>query len=174
MKKLKIGLDIDGVLADFSLAWHLLYPEVNPRPNTWYLDPKIIERFDKMIKDNTLDDFYLNIMPLIKPSDIPFEPHCYITSRPVGKAITEKWLEKFGYPKKPVYTVDIRTTKVEAAKISGIDIFVDDFIENFNELNEAGIRTYLYTQTSNIMHDVGNMRINSLNDILELQPCVNV
>lgn len=166
MKKLpKIGLDIDGVLADFSLAWHKLYPEISPRPNTWFWDDKISERFATMRSNGTLDEFYLNIEPLLKPEDIPFKPHCYITSRPVSKEISELWLEKHGFPRARVISLNLGTSKVEAAKKAGVDIFVDDFYMNFVELNAAHILTYLYTQPWNVMYDVGDLRIDSLNDL---------
>jgi hypothetical protein len=166
MNKLpKIGLDIDGVLADFTLAWHQTYPEVSPRPNTWYFDPKIVERFEQMRNDNTLNDFYLNIKPLIKPEEIPFEPHCYITSRPVPKEITEEWLDINGFPARPVISLDIRTSKVDAAKANGVEIFIDDSYENFIDLNNNSVFTYLYNAPYNTKFDVGHMRINSLNDL---------
>lgn len=161
----KIGLDIDGVLADFTLAWHEMYPEVNPKPKTWYLDPKIMERFKAMREANTLDRFYLNIKPLINPKDIPFEPHCYITSRPVSREISEEWLNKHGFPQKPVISLELKQSKVEAAKEAGVDIFVDDFYDNFLDLNNNGIFTYLYTSTWNDMYDVGNFRLDSLKEM---------
>ena len=160
-----IGLDIDGVLADFSMAWHLLYPEVNPRPNTWYLDKKIGARFKSMKKDGTLDEFYGNIEPLIKAIELPFEPTCYITARPVDSEITEKWLKSHGFPTKPVITVGINKTKTEAAKENNVEIFIDDHYDNFIELNDAGIFCYLYTAPWNIGYDVGDMRLNSLKDL---------
>ncbi len=164
----KIGLDIDGVLADFARAWHELYNEINPRPTTWYFDPKIGKRFEAMRKANTLDEFYLNIQPLIYPKEIPFEPYCYITSRPVKGEITEQWLKKNGFPEKPVISLDIRQSKVEAARNVGVDIFVDDHIDNFIELNNGGVTTYLYTAPWNSEFDAGQLRINSLNDLLLL------
>lgn len=167
----KIGLDIDGVLANFALAWHELYPEVSPTPNTWYLDPKIGERLRTMRKANVLDDFYLNIKPLLSPEDIPFEPHCYITSRPVSDEISAQWLNKHGFPARPVIGLKIKESKVVAAKNAGVDIFIDDFYENFVELNDNGILTYLYTAPWNIMYDVGELRIYSLNE-LPLLKCV--
>lgn len=164
-KKINVGLDIDGVLADFTLAWHNLYPEISPTPNTWYLDKKIGERFKKMKADGILDEFYLNIPPLIKAEEIPFEPCCYITARPVDSKITEEWLEKHGYPKKPVITVGINISKIDAAKQNDVDIFIDDHYENFLELNNAGIFTYLYTASWNKMYNVGNMRLDSLKNL---------
>lgn len=164
-KIFRIGLDIDGVLADFAMAWHNLYPEINPRPNTWYFDLNIGKRFKTMRNDGTIDDFYLNIKPLINPEDLLFEPYCYITSRPVSKEITEKWLDINGFPKKRVISLELTQSKVEAAKESGIEIFVDDFYDNFVELNNSGITTYLYSQPWNEEYDVGHLRLNSLKDI---------
>jgi len=169
-KKINVGLDIDGVIANFTLAWHRLYPEISPTPNTWYLDSKIGERFKKMREDDVLDDFYLNIPALIKPEDIPFEPCCYITARPVSTEITEKWLELNGFPMKPVITVGINKDKIDAAKEYKIDIFIDDHYENFSNLNENGVLTYLFTAPWNIQYDVGDMRLNSLKDLSLFQP----
>lgn len=161
----KIGLDIDGVLADFSGAWSKKYSEISKHPNSWFSDRKMIERFNEMKKNNELDDFYLNIEPLILPNELLFEPHCYITSRPVDNKITEKWLDKYKFPAKPVYTVDVRISKVEIAKSSGVEIFIDDSYDNFVDLNNNGIFTYLFTGSWNIKYDVGHMRINSLNEL---------
>jgi len=165
LKTPRIGLDIDGVLADFNGAWNEIYPEISITPSSWYLDRKIIKRFEDMKKDGILDEFYLSIKPLIKQEDIPFEPHCYITSRWINTTITEQWLDKYNFPAKPVITVPLRSSKVEAAKEAGVEIFIEDSFENFVELNNNGVFTYLYTTPWNSRHDVGHMRLNSLKDI---------
>jgi len=165
LKLPKIGCDLDGLIINWTGAWSKLYPEISSAPNSWYLDRKIEERFNVMSKAGTLDDFYLNIEPLIKATDLPFEPHCYITSRPVSKEISEIWLDKHGFPAKPVYSIDVRQSKVDVAKNAGVEIFIDDSFENFVELNNGGIFTYLYTQPWNVKYDVGHMRLNSLNDL---------
>ena len=164
LKLPKIGLDIDDVIADFMGAWCKLYPEIG-EANSWHFDYEIKNKFEKMREDGVLDEFYLNLEPLINPKDLPFIPHCYITSRPVSKEITEKWIQLMGFPTRPVYRVDILKSKVEFAKESGIEIFIDDSYDNFVDLNNAGIFTYLFTTSWNLRHDVGHMRINSLNDI---------
>lgn len=168
-KKPNIGLDIDGVLADFTLAWHKKYPEITPRPKIWNFDSKIIQRFNQMKKDGILDDFYLNIPPLIKPEDIPFEPNYYITARPVNSSVTEEWLKHHGFSIKPVITVG-SMSKINAAIENNIDIFIDDHYKNFIELNNNGIFTYLYTASWNDKYDVGNMRLNLLKDLILFQP----
>jgi len=161
----KIGLDIDGILADFTGSWHSLYPEISDAPNSFYLDRKIKQRFIDMEKDGSLNDFYMNIQPLLKPEDLPFEPHCYITSRPVSQELTEDWLDMYGFPCKRVFSVGLRTSKVDACKEAGVEIFVDDSYDNFVELNNAGIFTYLYSAPWNLRYNVGHMRLNSLKEI---------
>lgn len=161
----KIGIDIDGVLADFSGAWNKQYDDTLTNPNNWFFDRKINKRFADMKSDGTLDTFYLNIEPLILSKELPFVPDCYITSRPVSNEITEQWLDKHGFPAVPVYTVETCTSKAQMAKECGIEIFIDDSFENFVDLNKAGIFTYLYSAPWNINYPVGHMRINSLNDL---------
>jgi len=165
LKAPKIGLDIDGVLADFTGAWNTIYPDITITPNSWYFDRKIGQRFAEMRDNGTLDEFYFNLEPLINPEELPFEPHCYITSRPVPKEITEKWLDKNGFPRKKVISLDLKQSKVEAAKETGVEIFIDDCYENFVDLNNHGVFTYLFTAPWNIRYDVGHMRLNSLKDI---------
>lgn len=165
METQKIGLDIDGVIADFALAWHELYPEIPSDPDRYDFDENIMQRFDDMRETGVLDDFYLSIKPLLKPDELPFEPTCYVTARPVDTKITEQWIDACGFPKKKVITVPTGTSKVNAMKDAGIEIFVDDYYGNFSELNNAGICTYLYSAPWNVKYDVGHMRINSLNDL---------
>jgi hypothetical protein len=165
LKQPHIGLDVDGVLADFTGSWHKMYPEINANPNSWYIDRKIGKRFEDMRANGKLDEFYLNIKPLVKPEDLLFEPHCYITSRPVSKEITEQWLDMHNFPAKPVISVDIRVSKVDVAKEAGVEIFIDDSYENFVDLNNHGVFTYLYSAPWNKRYDVGHMRVNSLSDI---------
>ena len=98
--------------------------------------------------------------------DINFEPHCYITSRSIPKEWTEEWIDKNGFPTMPVYSVGFGESKVEVAKKSGIDIFVDDRYENFVELNNGGICTYLFDAPHNQRYDVGYKRIKSLKELI--------
>ena len=125
-----IGLDIDGVLADFRSAWHEYYPDLPPQPSVYHFDDKIMQRFIDMREADTLNDFFLKLKPLLKPEDIPFDPCCYVTARPVPTEISEQWLGMHGFPKKKVITVPFRSTKVEVMEEAGIEIFVDDFYDN--------------------------------------------
>jgi len=161
----KIGLDIDEVLAGFRKPWLERF-NMEETGATWFFDRKILQRFKEMGETGELDDFYLNdIQPITLAKDMPFEPHCYVTSRPVSVEITEQWLDKHGFPSKPVYSVGMSQSKVKTLKDAGVDIFVDDKYENFVELNNNGIFTYLFTQPYNKKYEVGHMRIDSLHDI---------
>lgn len=164
MRMPKIGLDIDEVLCGYLPAWMEKYG-IETFPHSWYFDREIKNRFEHMRETGVLDDFYLNMKPLIDGKDLPFEPHCYITSRPVSKEVTEKWLDMNGFPTKKVYTVDIMKSKAEVAKEAGVEIFIDDSYDNFLDLNKNGVFCYLYTQKHNIKFDVGHMRLNSLHDL---------
>lgn len=159
----KIALDIDEVIAGFTPAW--CHKWSLPTPTAWYFDD-ISGKFATMKEADTLNDFYLNhIHPLCDPKDIPFEPHCYITSRPVSSEITEEWLQKHGFPKRPVYTVGSNCSKVEAFKKSGADILVDDKYETYDEFSRAGLCCYLFDAPHNHRYDVGYRRIKSLSEL---------
>lgn len=160
----KIGLDIDEVICDWLGGWCEKYKM--DRPTAWNFHRDIVAEFDKLEKEGVLEEFMLSLKPLIKPEDIPFEPHCYITSRRVANNITEKWLDINGFPTKPVYSVPANSSKVEIAKNAGIDIFVDDKYENFVELNNAGICCYLMDAKHNQRYDVGYKRIKSLKELI--------
>lgn len=159
----KIGLDIDEVLCNWVGDWTDRHDMVTP--TSWSFDREIGERFKRMKAEGTLDEFYLSLQPLIKPEDIPFEPHCYITSRPVDSKVTEEWLAKHGFPARPVYTVDLNHSKVDIALEQELDIFVDDGYHNFVALNQAGVCTYLMDAPHNRRYDVGFKRIKSLMDL---------
>jgi len=161
----KVGLDIDEVLADWVGSWNERW-EIDGRPHAWKFDPLIGIRFKQMRESGELEEFYMNLKPLIDPKDLPFEPHCYITSRPCSKETTEAWLDKHGFPHAPVYAVDEDHSKVDVARESGIDIFVDDRFENFVELNINGICTYLFDAPHNQRYDVGYKRIKSLKELV--------
>lgn len=156
----KVGLDIDEVLADFVGGLMKRFPSMDSRAVYWN-DYKLQERFKEVIDD---ESFWLGLDA--KVDSLPFEPHCYITSRPCSTEITEKWLASKGYPKAPVYTVGLDKSKIDVARESGIDVFVDDAYHNFVELNKAGILCYLLTAPHNERYDVGHKRLNNLQDLM--------
>lgn len=158
--KKKVGFDIDDCLADFIGTWTKHHGQ--EIPESWNFDRNIAKKFE-LLKDDK--DFWLSLPVKTKPSEITFEPHCYITSRSIPNEWTEEWLDKNGFPQVPVYSVGHEQSKVEVAKQAGIDIFVDDRFDNFVELTNAGIFCYLFDAPHNQRYDVGFRRIKSLSEI---------
>lgn len=160
----KIGLDIDEVICDWVGAWIKKF-DLHV-PTAWFFDYQIPERFDILREAGELDEFYMRLEPKLAPEDIPFEPHAYVTSRPVSTEVTIEWLKKHKFPTRPVITVPVGTSKVDVIKESGIEVFVDDRFENFLDLNKAGICTYLFDAPHNQRYDVGYRRIKSLKELM--------
>lgn len=159
----KIGLDIDEVLCDWVGAWTEKFGY--PIPKNWkfsYNNKNELNSFT----DSELKEFFLKIPRKMNPDDIPFEPFCYITSRSIPIEITKEWLRINGFSCAPVYSLNWEESKVEIAKKSGIDIFVDDKYDNFVELNKAGICCYLYDTPHNERYSVGHKRIKSLKELV--------
>jgi len=163
LKRPKIGLDIDEVLCDWVGAWSQKFGY--PIPENWNFSYANKEHFESFTPEE-LNEFYLNIPVKRQPSEIPFEPHCYITSRSVPVELTKQWLQKNGFATVPVYSVGFGQSKVEVTKQSGIDIFVDDSFHNFVELNNAGICTFLMDAPHNRRYDVGYKRIYNLKELI--------
>jgi len=164
LRRPKIGLDIDEVLCDWVGEWCEKFN--HPLAESWSFSYDLKDEFSTFSPEQ-LNEFYLNIPRKIEAKDIPFEPHCYITSRSVPVELTKKWIEKNGFPCAPVYSVGFGVSKVEVAKQSGIDIFVDDRFENFVELNNAGICTYLLDAPHNQRYNVGHKRIKELKELIK-------
>jgi len=160
LKHRKIGLDIDGVLADFNGAINEKIGNPDYEPIDW-ADPLTIREFNKV---KAIPEFWANLKPLCGAADIPFEAHCYITARSVDIEVTRKWLHNNGFPDVPVYSVGTGESKIEVAKKAGIDFFIDDYYNNFVELNKAGICTFLYDRPWNRKFNVGHKRVKNFKD----------
>jgi hypothetical protein len=161
----RIGLDVDDVICDFIPAFMERFGLQEPTNWSWSYGNSA--RFKELAEDpNAITDFYLKLKPKCDPLSLPFEPHCYITSRSIpSEDTTRQWIEQNGFACKPVYTVPFGASKVEVARNAGIDIFVDDKYENFVELNRAGICCYLFDAPHNQRYDVGHKRLYALSDL---------
>lgn len=152
---LRIGLDIDDVLADFVGG----YCGEKEKPRFWGFDRNMKERFS-----NTEDSFWLNLARKENPNTWKFEPIVYISSRDFDVKISEEWLDANGFPVCPVVHVGSKD-KVQVCKDYNLDVFVDDNYKTFRQLNKAGITCYLYTALHNERYDVGHKRISNLSEL---------
>lgn len=161
LKKWRIGLDIDEVLCDFVGGMMQRFPDIKERSVYWN-DPVLDSHFPEVKDDKS---FWLGLESRIDPKSLPFEPVCYVTSRPIPVEISEQWLKDKGFPTAKVISLNHETSKVDSIKSMNVDIFIDDRYDTFVELNEAGILCYLMSAPHNMRYDVGFKRINSLSDI---------
>lgn len=163
LRRPKIGLDIDNVICDWTKAWGEKFNIVQ-RPTAWSFHYGNSAKFKETPKEE-LEDFYSKLPRQCEPSDIPFEPHCYITARSIDENITKTWLEANGFPTAPVHMVPFGASKVEVAKKAGIEWFIDDSYDNFVDLNNAGICCFLFDSPHNKRYDdVGYKRIKDFAD----------
>lgn len=158
----KIGLDIDGVLANFNKSLFEWHNEEFSDSLHWN-DPRVRVMFEG-VKDNP--DFWSSIEIMIKPEDIPFEPAAYVTARSIDKSVTQAWLNNCGFPMAPLHSLDVNESKLETIKGLNLDFFVDDKLETFKELNSNGICCFLMDAPYNRHIDVGYKRIYNLKDFL--------
>lgn len=128
---IRIGLDIDQVLADWAGSFFKLYNPKNDSDITRICN-------QKLAKDR---EFWLNLDVIQYP--IGFEPTLYCTKRSCLKTYSKEWLSKNNFPNKPVYQVYCQNDN-KARYIKGrVDVFVDDSIYNFIQMNSYGIPTLL-------------------------------
>lgn len=153
LPSVRIGLDVDDVVADFIGGFCEKYGISSESITSWN-----DARFDVIKNELHSDkDFWLNLKSRMSPSDIPFEPVCYITSRSIPEEWTREWLVKHGYPLAPI--VNQCTDKAAACLEHRLDFFVDDNYTNFIKINEAGVHCFLMDVCSNRKYNVGHSRI---------------
>ena len=148
---LRIGLDIDEVLAD----WWNPYLKRFRFPKSDYEITRNCVR--KLSRDR---NFWLNLPVLRYPCN--FEPVLYCTKRSCLKTYSKEWLDINDFPHKPVYQVYCQTDN-KARYIKGrVDIFIDDSINNFIQMNLSGVPCLLMdTQFNQSWGPIG--RVYSLN-----------
>lgn len=148
---LRIGLDIDNVLANFDKAYTNRFG-ISPQD-----DSKISFRVERvLIKDK---DFWLSLEPLEMPD---FTPTLYCSARVNSKAWTKKYLRTNGFHRSPLYQIPGYYLN-KAKYIKGkVDVFIDDSVKNFLEINRAGIPCLLKTTDANSDFRTKG-RVNSLN-----------
>lgn len=130
---MKIALDVDGIFANFYLAMCQKYNMPYVTLHDWSVD-WIDERFH-LIQDDT--EFWSNLPVFNPPEAITFDFECYMTHVPESQKQSRiDWLEKNGFPKKPVI---VSGDKAETCVQMGIDVLVDDKPSTISECWRAGV-----------------------------------
>ncbi len=146
----KIGLDIDGVLAQFSKG--MVDKAIELGLTGYPTRKEDVSHWDHLSDCGDLwkrikydESFWLYLEPFPDALPIDFEVTRYITSRPIGNEISYFWLWKNGFPNpERCTTVPNPDDKLEVLRQIGIDVFVDDRIETCHQIQDAGIQAILF------------------------------
>jgi 5'(3')-deoxyribonucleotidase len=189
---MKLGIDMDGVLADFIKSFNELvkvhFGIVLPDPaETWDYHKALMTsaQRNKAWDIMKTTPFYGTILPLDGAIDaidrlnrLTYKGNevYFITSRPgaMTKFYSEKWLQFHGMD---MPTVLLSSNKGPVAKGLGLDVFVDDKPENNMEVLDAvgrdpKVRVYLpdhpYNQWADQPSNYG-VRVTGLNEVLDIE-----
>lgn len=136
MSKLKVGSDIDGVLANF---WDAYINKFGFTP-----DHIITKNCENVLKYDK--EFWTNL-PLLRRPDFEFTLYC--TKRVNPKSYIKEWIIKNDLPNAPIYR-QICQCASKAPMIKGrVDVFIEDSVSNFLDLNKRGIPCLLMDTPEN-------------------------
>jgi len=162
-----LGIDIDGVLADFVTSFCIKVEQVTgkvigkvPHRWSWYLDEGVTEvEADKVWKEiAAYPHFWYGLGPypgarqVVEALNHVDGVHdiYFMTTRPPGaKYWTEQWLQDLGFHNP---TVLITARKGLACQALGVEVFIDDKPENALEVYRAlppTARVYMLSQPWN-------------------------
>lgn len=189
---MRIGVDVDGVLADFNTAFIRRVKDVTGRdlfpegyePTTWnypeslgYTREEVSKVWDHVTADPT---FWLNLSPYWDAmtvlerlrTEFGNDDVYFITSRPGvrAKAQTEVWLATHSGDFTWNPTVLISSEKGACAKALKLDYYVDDRFENVHDvLRQTGARTaaYLLDRPWNTSFET-LLRVDATSDFLDV------
>ena len=137
IKRIKWGLDCDGVIDDF---WNPYLKRFGQPKNDFEITKNVQKKlqYDK--------EFWTSLPVLHRPN---FKPHLYCTKRTSLKSYLREWMEQNGFDIVPIYQVMYQRAN-KANFIKGrIDCFVDDSIDNFISMNLSGVPCLLMDNPAN-------------------------
>ena len=135
--KLRVGFDLDGTIDDFIGPYEKKFGKNNPdHVITYHVENKL--RYDK--------EFWTTL-PLIRRPDFEFTLYC--TKRVNPKSYTKEWIRTNNLPNVTVYQ-QLCQCASKAPMIKGkVDVFVEDSVSNFLDLNRRGVPCLLIDQPYN-------------------------
>ncbi len=184
---MKLGIDLDGVLANFNDAFADILRGINPNitlpqasklwPAVWdwpkvagYTSKQVSEAWE-IVKTTT---FWGTLHPLKGTPEVLKELSVlrgighevyFITTRPgrMAKYYSEIWLGAHGMQNP---TVIISEDKGSISRGLGLDVFVDDRAENVLDVLDASVDCYIIDYAYN--RSLTNMYVNRVNNVQEV------
>lgn len=155
----KIGLDIDNCIANFDLGYLKRFGKFPEKD--WCITRNVN---NILIKEKA---FWLGLPVLRRPN---FVPTLYCSVRVNPHQWTKTYLKRNNLPNARLYQIKggWGSSKYDVLK-NKVDLFIDDSIGNFEDLNSKGLLCFLITSNSNKDYQT-DLRINTLNieEIMEL------
>jgi len=152
---MNIFLDIDDVIFTFQQDYAKYFNV--PVPKKWLSNKTIISHLSILQKNR---DFWLNLGLKNYPD---FIPKGYVSARSIPKSWTIESLRKKNLPNfTKICQLDWGESKVDILKSLKCDLFIDDKVKTFKELNKAGIFCLLMDAPHN-QHIKTPFRIYTLN-----------
>lgn len=134
---LRIGLDLD----DCIFSW---YPEYLKRFGQPKDDYEITRNVQRILRK---DKVFWENLPIINIPD--FMPSLFCTKRVNSKVYTKNSLRRIGLHNVPVYQVWLQSTN-KADKIKNkVDVFIDDSVRNWIQMNMSGLPCLLIANENN-------------------------
>lgn len=158
MNRLKIALDLDGVLANFEFSYNSYFKTDISKESQEKISKNVYK-----LRNNK--EFWENLDVLER---INFDVTCYCTKRINSKTYTKNWLIKNNFPNKPIYQMYHQLGN-KATLIKGkCDVLIDDSVSNVIKCIKSGVPALLIDRPSNQWFGP-QFRIYSLNydEILE-------
>lgn len=146
---MKIGLDIDDTIVDFTGPFRKRFPDANSSG-----------KISRAIRNHLMEDkdFWLNLPVKHLPD---FEPTLVCTKRCVPIQWSVEALANAGIKDVPIYQIGGKD-KSKTVRYQ-IDFFVDDDLYNFMEMNTSGLPCLLMDHPANKKY-TGEGRVYSLNE----------
>jgi hypothetical protein len=131
-------IDVDDVLANFYLAMCRKFNKPYISTDIWEVK-WIGEVFDQVMND---EEFWENLPVLSPPESITFDFDFYLTAMPpqMQKA-RARWLQKNGYPDKPLI---VSNEKTKFCLKNDIQVIIDDKPTTVKEAAQEGIIAFQF------------------------------
>lgn len=132
MKKLKIYLDVDDVVADWVTTFCKKYN--CPLPNSWFDKNITVNRLNELKKNKS---FWVNLPIKHRPN---FKPNGFLSARSIPKKWTFEFMKLNGISGRTnIHHVPWNVSKINKLKQLQVDIFIDDKFETFKECHDNNI-----------------------------------